>query len=130
MRKKKWRALNIFYNFFEEKNARPKHPVSSLTVRFCLVFLRKSAGKELERKKTYTQQQQEYIIISKRMQASKNSSVVQEQPVTHQELGMYAPSRPNDLALEENYNPPIPYILDIQQEDNISIEMIKLFQVI
>lgn len=65
------------------------------------------------------------------MQASNSSFVVQEQPVTHQELDMYAPSRPNDLALDdETHNPPIPYILDIQQEDNISIEMIKLFQVI
>lgn len=35
----------------------------------------------------------------------------------------------NNLAPNESYSPFIPYILEPQHEDNISIDMIKLYQV-
>lgn len=40
-----------------------------------------------------------------------------------------APSRSVDLAPDESHNSFIPYVLDPQHEDNISIDMIKLYQV-
>lgn len=39
------------------------------------------------------------------------------------------PSRSTDLAPDEPYDSFIPYVLDPQHEDNISVNMIKLYQV-
>lgn len=62
------------------------------------------------------------------MQASITSPVVmKEQLDIPQDMDSNAPSRSIELAAPEHSL--IPYTLDIQQEDNISIDMIHLYQV-
>ncbi|OBZ81971.1 Poly(A) RNA polymerase cid13 [Choanephora cucurbitarum] len=39
----------------------------------------------------------------------------------------YTPSPEDDLATDESTSPLIPYVLDIQQEDNLSIDVIQLY---
>ena len=41
----------------------------------------------------------------------------------------YTPSPEDDLATDESTSPLIPYVLDIQQEDNLSIDVIQLYNV-
>jgi hypothetical protein len=62
------------------------------------------------------------------MQASINSPDTFE----HDEQNNNAPSRQVDdaaAAPDESYNSFIPYVLDPQKEDNISIDMLSLYQV-
>lgn len=65
------------------------------------------------------------------MQASNDKPTIESDrhELAQQEEVSNVPSQSVEQVPTESYNTFVPYVLEPQQEDNISIDMIKLYQV-